>query len=127
MLKGSKLLKIAGILELIIGVGTLIITWFIVGSADMSSVVNDDIAANVLLLIVVVYGIHIFEALAGLIGIIKANKKSVLTFVLGVILFFGNLVEFFTHDQDTIQIVIHAVTLIVPYLYLHGAFMNWKG
>lgn len=127
MLKGSKLLRISAVLELIIGIASLLIVWFMVGSADFRALIKEDLASNVLLSITMVYGVHILEIIAGLIGIVKANKKSVLTLILGLIVMVINLVEYFTHNLDTMQIIIQSVSLIVPYLYLHGAFMNWKG
>lgn len=44
--------------------------------------------------------------------------------MLGLILFVMNLWEFFTYANDVTQIILHAITLIVPYYYLHNAFRN---
>ena len=63
------------------------------------------------------------EIITGLVGVLSANKKSSLVLILGIVLFIVNLWEFFTYDQNITQIVIHALTLIVPY-YLHNAYRN---
>lgn len=127
MLKGSKHLRIAGMLEIVIGVLMLLFTWTLVGAGDFSAVLNEGAASNALMSIVILYGFHIFEILAGIIGIVCANKKSALTLVLGLALFFINLWEFFSYGTDVMQIVMHAITLIVPYYYLHNAYCNFKG
>ena len=64
------------------------------------------------------------EIITGLVGVLSANKKSSLVLILGIVLFIVNLWEFFTYDQNITQIVIHALTLIVPYYYLHNAYRN---
>lgn len=127
MLKGSKHLKIAGILEIVIGALMLLFTWMLVGAGDFSSVLNEGTASNALLSIVILYGFHIFEIIVGLAGVACANKKSLLTLVLGAVLFVINLWEFFSYSNDIMQIVIHALTLVVPYYYLHNAYRNYKG
>lgn len=127
MLKGSKHLKIAGILEIVIGALMLLFTWMLVGAGDFSSVLNEGMASNALLSIVILYGFHIFEIIVGLVGVACANKKSLLTLVLGAVLFVINLWEFFSYSNDIMQIVIHALTLVVPYYYLHNAYRNYKG
>lgn len=49
-----------------------------------------------------------------------ANKAL----ILGLILFVMNLWEFFIYANDVTQIILHAITLIVPYYYLPNAFRN---
>lgn len=124
MLKGTKFLRVGAVLEMIIGVVSLLAVWGILGATTESFVPNETVGANILLSAVAVYGIHIFEVVAGLFGLIRANHKSVLAVLFGAILFFGNLAEFFIYGTGMPAIVIHALTLVVPYLYLHGAFMN---
>lgn len=124
MLKGTKFLRVGAVLEIIVGAVSLLAVWGILGATTETFVPNETVGANVLLSAVSVYGIHIFEVVAGLFGLIRANHKSVLAVVFGAILFFGNLWEFFVYGTGMMEIVIHALTLVVPYIYLHGAFMN---
>lgn len=125
MLKGSKHLRIAGILEIIIGAAMLIFTWMLVGEGDFSEVLKDNAAGSVFISILVLYGFHIFEILTGIVGVARANKKSYLALILGIIIFAANLWKFFAYDDQTVtQILIHALTLVVPYYYLHNAFRN---
>ena len=126
-MRGIKFLKTASILEIVIGLASLLMAWFIVGKGDFSDLLKEGFASQIFLSILLVYGIHIFEILAGVIGLTKSSKKSVFVLILGIILFGINLVEFFTFDNDMIAIIIHAVSLVVPYFYLHGAYMNLKG
>lgn len=126
-MRGTKFLKTASILEIVIGLASLLMSWFIVGNGDFSNFLKEGFASQIFLSILLVYGIHIFEILAGIIGLVKSSKKSVFVLILGIILFGINLVEFFTFDNDMIAIIIHAVSLVVPYFYLHGAYMNLKG
>lgn len=83
MLKESKHLRIAGILEIIIGAVMLIFTWQLAGAGDFSDVIDEGLANKALLL--------------------------------GLILFVMNLWEFFIYANDVTQIILHAITLIVPY------------
>ena len=124
MLKGSKHLRIAGILEIVIGAVMLIFTWQLAGAGDFSDVIDEGLANKALLSLVVLYGFHIFEIFTGFIGVIRANKKSYLALILGLILFVMNLWEFFIYANDVTQIILNAITLIVPYYYLHNAFRN---
>ncbi|MCI6380562.1 MAG: hypothetical protein MR807_09045 [Erysipelotrichaceae bacterium] len=107
---GFTLERIAGFLEVLIGISMIIFVWQLLGHDDPGHM--EDIG---------LYAIHVFEIIAGLIGIVKSKKGSLLTVLLGVILFLMNLVEFFMHTTNIIEIIIHALTLIVPYYYVHNA------
>ena len=128
MLKGSKHLRISWFLEILIGVVMLLVTWFLVGNGDFSKVVNEGLAANTLMSIIFFYGSHTTEIFTGIIGVLRANKRSYFALILGIILFVINLWEFFTYaDMGILQIIMHALTLVVPYYYIHNAYRNIKG
>lgn len=116
----SKHLKIAGFLEMLIGVSMIVFVWQLLGRDDPSHM-EDAKAMQAFMGVIGLYAIHMFEIIAGLIGIVKSKKGSLLTVLLGVILFLMNLVEFFMHTTNIIEIIIHALTLIVPYYYVHNA------
>lgn len=125
-LRGSKHLRIAGVLELIIGVVMLLLTWLLAGEGDFSIALNADLASDAFMSLLVLYGFHVLEIFAGIVGIVRANKRSYLALILGLVLFVVNLWEFFTYDQNVMQIIIHALTLVVPYYYLHNVFRNLR-
>ncbi len=128
MLSGSKHLRYASILEIIIGILMIVFVRMLLGAdVDYTAVLNETTASNAMLALVAAYGVHVFEILVGIIGLIKANKKSILTVILGVLLFVVNLWDFFTYDTNVMQIIFHFITLLVPYYYLHNAWKNYKG
>lgn len=116
----SKHLRIAGFLEMLIGVSMIIFVWQLLGHDDPNHMENAK-AMQAFMGVIGLYAIHVFEIIAGLIGIVKSKKGSLLTVLLGVILFLMNLVEFFMHTTNIMEIIIHALTLIVPYYYVHNA------
>lgn len=126
-MKGSKYLLVSSILEIVIGLVSLFTVWSLVGSGDFSKIVADGLAGSALLSIVVVYGYHIYEIFAGIVGLIKHNKRSVFVCIVGFILFLINLTEFIAIKGDMINIIIHVITFIVPGLYILGAYQNLKG
>ena len=128
MLSGSKHLRYASILEIVIGILIIVFVRMLLGAdVDYTAVLNETTASNAMLALVAAYGAHFFEILVGIIGLIKANKKSILTVILGVLLFVVNLWNFFTFDTDVMQIIFLFSTLLAPYYYLHNAWKNYKG
>ena len=63
---------------------------------------------------------------AGLIGLALSNKKSILTVILGIILFLCQLVPFLQSGNGTATIIVNIVLLVIPYYYLHNAYRNYK-
>ena len=105
MRKGCKHLRIASILVIALGVISIIGIRMILGS---------DVAFNG------------FKILAGLIGLALSNKKSILTVILGIILFLCQLVPFLQSGNGTATIIVNIVLLVIPYYYLHNAYRNYK-
>ena len=68
------------------------------------------------------YVLNGFKILAGLLGLLLAGKKSLLTVIMGVILFVAQLWNFFQAGNGAIEIVINIVLLVIPYYYLHNAY-----
>ena len=72
------------------------------------------------------YALNGFKILAGVIGLILANKKSKLTVALGFLLFLAQLIDF-THVSGSIAtIILNIILLIIPYLYFRSALKNYK-
>ena len=59
--------------------------------------------------------------IAGLLGICLAGRRSLLTVILGVLLFVVQLVGFL-NTSGMVEIVINIVLLVIPYYYLHNAY-----
>lgn len=125
-MKGTKLLRIGGSFEIIVGVLFILALRGLMGAETAFIGVTEADAADILWGAAGLYGIYIFQIVAGLIGLLFANKKSLLTVIFGLILFFTQLIPFLHLQGAVLQYVIHIVLLIIPYLYLHGAYKNFR-
>lgn len=125
MRNGTKNLRIASIIQLILGVLSILLTRFLLKNGDMSTVNVE--GGQALMTLLATYAGAIFQILAGVIGLLLSNRKSVLTVVFGVLLFVPQLVTFFHVKNSIGLIILNAVLLAVPYFYLHSAYKNLKG
>ena len=57
----------------------------------------------------------------------EMHLKELISIAVSALLFIPALANFLTTEGDIITILITAVTLVFPYLYLHGAWKNFKG
>ena len=126
MRKGSKHLRIAGFLEILLGAGSIAAILFLLGADGSSVELTDGAAKTAFWDLILLYGFNGFKILAGLLGICLANRKSLFTVILGVLLFLVQLVAFVQVKDDMTQIIINLVLLIIPYYYLHTAIRNYK-
>ena len=124
MRSGTKGLRIASLLQIIFGVGYFFLARYLLGEGEV--VLGDLSGEDALMTVLISYGGCAFQVIAGLIGLALANRKSLLTVILGILLFLPVLVNFIKTEGDVLTIVITAVTLIFPYLYLHNAWKNFK-
>lgn len=124
MRSGTKHLRIASIIQVIVGIAGIISTYFLIGAGDVAVIgIEPNKALGVLAL---TYAGYIFQIFAGIVGLVLANKKSIFTIILGVLLFVPCLV-FFLHLDGTIwMIIMNIITLAIPYYYLHNAYKNYK-
>ena len=72
------------------------------------------------------YAVNAFKVLTGLLGITLANKKSFLTVACGFICFIMQLSAFFQSGNGGLEIAVNVVLLVIPYYYLHNAWLNFK-
>ena len=124
MRSGTKGLRIASLLQIIFGVGYFFLARYLLGEGEV--VLGDLSGEDALMTVLISYGGCAFQVIAGLIGLALANRKSLLTVILGILLFLPVLVNFIKTEGDVLTIVITAVTLVFPYLYLHNAWKNFK-
>lgn len=124
MRSGTKYLKISSIILIILGAVSLIGTWLLIGKGDVSAAGMS--AEKALLILVLTYCGQIFQIIAGIIGLAKADKKSLLTVVLGVLLFIPQLIMFLHAKDSYAMITVNVILLAIPYYYLSGAYKNYK-
>ena len=121
MRKGTKHLRIASIIKIIIGIIGILITYYLIGEATI-----DIDAKKALEILILTYANYAFQIIAGLFGLILAKKKSLFTVLLGLLLFTSQLIQFIHTDNNILYIIINIVMLIFPYYYLHNAYLNFK-
>ena len=125
MQNSSKHLRIASVLEILLGVGSIVFTQFLLGSGETGGVAENQ-ALAALMSVAAVYAFNGFKVLAGLLGLALSNRKSLLTVILGGLLFLAQLVSFLQVGSDMVAIVVSIVLLAIPYYYLHNAVLNYK-
>ncbi len=121
MRKGTKHLRIASIIQIIIGIIGILITYYLIGEATI-----DIDAKKALGILILTYASYAFQIIAGLFGLILAKKNSLFTVLLGLLLFTSQLIQFIHTDNNILYIIINIVMLIFPYYYLHNAYLNFK-
>ena len=126
MRKGCKHLRIASVLVIALGVISIIGIRMILGSDVAAGELTGTQLEGALGGLVGLYAFTGFKILAGLIGLALSNKKSILTVILGIILFLCQLVPFLQSGNGTATIIVNIVLLVIPYYYLHNAYRNYK-
>ena len=124
MRSGTKHLRIASVLQIVLGVSSILLTYFLAGEADETTILVS--GEEALWALVTAYAGGWFQVLAGLICLALAKKKSILTVILGVILFIPQLLYFMHLDGNIGLIVFNIILLVIPYYYLHNAWKNFK-
>ena len=129
-MKGSKFLKVTGILMIVFGALALILS--IVAAIGLAALVSLDLntwqyTAAVILMLVG----SIFELIAGIVGVKNCNKpeKAGTCMVWGIIVIalsvLSNVLTL-VGNPDNFSIVNLLTGLVIPVLYLIGAVMNKK-
>ena len=126
--KGCKHLRIASILVILLGVISILAVQLLLGAseAETAAGLSESALKSALAGIVAIYAMNIFEIIAGLIGLVMSNKKSLLTVILGGLLFIIQLAAFFQTGSSIAEIVINIILLVIPYYYFHNAVRNYK-
>lgn len=126
--KGCKHLRIASILVILLGMISILAIQLLLGAseAETAAGLSESALKSALAGIVAIYAMNIFKIIAGLIGLIMSNKKSLLTVVLGGLLFIIQLAVFFQTGSSIVEIVINIILLVIPYYYFHNAVRNYK-
>ena len=123
--RGCKHLRIASILVILLGVISILAVQLLLGAseAETAAGLSESALKSALAGIVAIYAMNIFKIIAGL---IMSNKKSLLTVVLGGLLFIIQLAAFFQTGSSIVEIVINIIMLVIPYYYFHNAVRHYK-
>ena len=126
--RGCKHLRIASILVILLGVNSILAVQLLLGAseAETAAGLSESALKSALAGIVAIYAMNIFKIIAGLIGLVMSNKKSLLTVILGGLLFIIQLAAFFQTGSSIVEIVINIILLVIPYYYFHNAVRNYK-
>ena len=128
MRSGTKHLRIASVIQIILGIASIALTYFLVGSLTSKDLV---VAAGItgkeaLGILVATYAGAAFQVIAGIFGLLLSKKKSIITVIFGIILFIPQLLSFIHLDGNILLIIVNVLLLLIPYYYLHNAYKNFK-
>lgn len=124
-MNNSVHLRIASALQIVLGILSIVLAQFLLGSADASMMQGATEAS--LGILVLYYASNAFKILAGILGLLLAGRKSLVTVILGGLLFLAQLVPFLQTQGNIPLILLHAVLLAIPYYYLHNAYKLYRG
>lgn len=120
----AKHLCIASVLLILLGAGSIAFTRFVLGNGDFSNFPLGPEQA--LLWLAGLYVLDAVKILAGLVGLLRAGHRALLTVVLGAIVFLAQLVSFLNCGGNVAAIVLNIVLLAIPYYYLHNAYKIFR-
>lgn len=126
-LRGKKYLAFAGIIEVIIGVVSFALTFWLLSQTDNAiTVIGIPVAKDALWTLVLVYGIAAFQILAGVIGVVCAGsiKHYKVCYFFGICLILIATASLTQVDFSLNTILVNALNLVVPIAYLYGAMLN---
>lgn len=127
MRNGTKHLRIASIIQMILGVVSIALTYFLVGELTSEDLVIAGISGKEAIgILFATYAGAAFQIIAGIFGLLLSKKKSIITVIFGILLFIPQLLTFIHLDGNVLLIIVNIVLLLIPYYYLHNAYKNFK-
>ena len=124
-MSGTKGLRVTSIILILMGLASILLTYFLAHEVDASDITVSSLEA--LKSLILAYASAGFQVLVGLIGLILSKKRSIITVILGIILFITQLLYFMHLDGNFVLIGVNILVLVIPYYYLHSAYKNFKG
>lgn len=124
-MSGTKALRVTSIILILMGLASILLTYFLAHEVDASDITVSSLEA--LKSLILAYASAGFQVLVGLIGLILSKKRSIITVILGIILFIPQLLYFMRFDGNFVLIGVNILLLMIPYYYLHSAYKNFKG
>lgn len=91
---GTKHLRIASIIQILLGVGSLLAAYFMIGASDITDIGIDPEKA--LLVLILTYAGYFFQVLAGIFGLLLSKKKSLFTINSRCIVFYPSVSIFYS-------------------------------
>ena len=127
MRNGTKHLRIASIIQMILGVVSIALTYCLVGELTSEDLVIAGISGKEAIgILFATYAGAAFQIIAGIFGLLLSKKKSIITVIFGILLFIPQLLTFIHLDGNVLLIIVNIVLLLIPYYYLHNAYKNFK-
>ena len=123
--KGSKILIAAGIIEIIVGVVSILLIRYLLGRGDTVNILSYEVGKDALKGLIILYGVAALRIASGLAGTLLSNKKSVVTIILGILLIVIQGVEILIGDLEVTSIVVDVLFILIPCFYLYGALANY--
>ena len=123
-MSGTKGLRVTSIILILMGLASILLTYFLAHEVDASDITVSSLEA--LKSLILAYASAGFQVLVGLIGLILSKKRSIITVILGIILFIPQLLYFMHLDGNFVLICVNILLLVIPYYYLHSAYKNFK-
>lgn len=120
----TKNVKTASIIQIVLGVITVIITQFLLKNGDATS--SGLSTSGMFLQLGLIYAGAALQILAGIVGLASMNKKSLLAVILGVLIYIPQLWNLFATRNSISLIVVHIVLLVITYYYVHSVYQNYK-
>lgn len=127
-LKGSKYLKVTGFLEILVGIASLAMIFWILKENPTEYNVFGSNVKDTLWVLVLIYAMAGFKILAGILGMIFSNneKASLFLEIVGMILILIGISSIGQYDFTIRNVIVNIVVLILPAYYLYGAMLNNK-
>ncbi|WP_418290431.1 hypothetical protein, partial [Massilicoli timonensis] len=115
-----------GALEIAAGIISIVLIRFLLHQDEKLVLFSNEVAHDALWGLVYIYGVNAFKILAGVIALICANKKSMLSVVLGILLFFAHGFAFLAKEQTLAELITNLIMILPAYFYLSGAIKNLR-
>ena len=124
MKNGTKGLRLASVLQIILGISSIVVTYFLIDKVGINDIKN--IGDSAIYSLIITYGLSLFQVIAGIFGLLLSKKKSIITVIFGLLLFIPQLINFININGNIALIIVNIVFLFIPYYYLHSAYKNYK-
>ena len=121
----SDIMRISALLEIALGSASLIAARFWIGTTNIVGrhVTHGDTTEAFAL----TYAFALLQIAVGIIGVMNAEKHSLVTVVFGILAFVPQIAHFFHIKGSVILILMNLLAFAVPVLYTLTAYKLFKG
>lgn len=127
-MKNAKKIRVTSILFILSSVLSVVLMLTLLNNEEWRPQIIAD-AGTVLENVALMYGICGLELVAGIVGLLLANKSSKVTVFFGIATLIEHVVitvMMYTSGGNITTVIINAVFVLVPLFYLLGAIGNTK-